>query len=661
MIHLHGIEKSFGPRLLFSDVDWHIKRGQRVGLIGPNGVGKTTLMRMIVGELQPDGGSISIGKDVTLGYLPQEIATLRGTTVYQEAERGLDEVVALAARLKEIEARLESASVEETPALMETWSRLHQRFETLEGFQAQNRIEEVLQGLGFKATDFHRDCGELSGGWQMRVALARLLLQQPDILLLDEPTNHLDLETLIWLENFLKNFKGSLVFISHDRAFLNHLASHIAELSCAGITVFTGNFDAYLQQASERRALLERQAKNRDRRAAELVRFIERFRYKATKARQVQSRVKMLAKLDQVELEHDEKEIHFTLPEPPKSGRVVLELSDITQAYGEKVLYHGLDLELLRGKHIALIGPNGAGKSTLLKLFAGVLPYQKGSRTPGIQTRFYYFAQHQIDQLNLKNTVFNEIQSAAEDLLPSKLRDFLGAFLFHSDDLSKEIGVLSGGEKNRIALIKMLISRANVLLLDEPTNHLDMGSRAVLEDALSDYPGTIVLISHDRHFIDGVCDEVWEIRDGRITPYIGNYSDYEERIASGDRPLPLPLHDEDPRKLQPVLPKIPEPAQPKSSTYKSKDDKRKEAEARQALARNTRGLKESIAQIEASIAEKEALLQKIRDEQADPAHYSDAQRIKEAILEANSCEQALAALYAEWERLSAELEAKLSE
>ncbi len=660
MIHLHSIEKAFGPRTLFQDVDWHIKRNERVGLIGPNGVGKTTLMKIVVGELQADAGEIIKSKDITLGYLPQEITVLRGRTVYAEAEQGLEEVLVLKKRLSELEAEMSRATPEETPPLMERWSHLHERFEALEGFRAQSRTEEILQGLGFKSSDFYRDCGELSGGWQMRVVLARLLLQQPDLLLLDEPTNHLDLETLVWLENFLKGFRGSLVFISHDRMFLDRLATDIAELTRSGLETYHGNFEQYLVQQSERRLLAERQAKNRDRRAAELERFIERFRYKATKARQAQSRVKMLEKLgDAPELAREEKTIHFSLPEPPKSGRVVLELADITQSYGERTIYQGLDLQILRGLHVALVGPNGAGKSTLLKLLAGVLPYSHGELIVGHQVKLYYFAQHQVDQLDLKSTVLAEVDAEAGDLTPTRVRDLLGAFLFKSDDLSKKVEVLSGGEKNRLALIKMLLARANVLLLDEPTNHLDMGSRSVLEAALADYSGTIVLISHDRHFIDGVCDEVWEVADGQITPFMGGYSEYEARVQAGDRPDPLPLRNQ-PKKPKPKPAPEPEP-QVVSTTYKSKEDKRRQAEARQLLSRETKGLRQAIEQTETQIAKFEEELEALRAEQADPAHYSDPERVRTVAKEATRIEKELEDTYARWTELQAELEAKISE
>ncbi len=656
-----------------------MKARQRVGLIGPNGAGKTTLLRFVAGELTPDSGTIRIGRTTTIGYLPQEVATLAGCTVREEARRGLVEVLAVAEGLSTLEGQMATAAPSETEALMVEYGALQARFEQLDGFTAESRVEEVLCGLGFGVDELDRDCGELSGGWQMRVVLARLLLQRPDVLLLDEPTNHLDLRSVVWLEDFLANFPGSLVFISHDRWFLDRLASHIAELAAGSLRTYTGNFTAYLKQAEERRAHLERQAKNQQRRVADLERFIARFRAKATKARQVQSRVKMLEKMDRVELEQNERTIHFSLPEPPKSGRVVLELEDAKVGYGENIIYRRMDVELVRGRRIALVGPNGAGKSTLLKVLAGVIPIQSGRREIGFQAKLYYFAQHQVEVLDVRNNVLQEVSEGVGGLSPTRIRSILGAFLFGEDDVGKKVGVLSGGEKNRVALVKMLLTPANVLLLDEPTNHLDMASRAVLEEALADYGGTIVLITHDRHFIDGVCSEVWEVDGGRVTPFPGSYTDYERRVARGNRPEPFPLHtDEAPRPAKRSRPEkraakpAPEPDKPNVQIdwgggggdvrrRKSKAQKREEAEARRTLAARTRGLRKAVEADEAEVARLEARLEVLRAEQADPAHYDDTERVRLAAREVGEADKALAAAYARWEAGAAALEAEEAE
>ncbi len=690
MIHLHGVGKGYGGRVLFEDVAWDIKPAQRVGLVGPNGAGKTTLFSIITGELAPDAGVVRIAREVTVGHLPQEVALIAGRSVREVARDGLERVLAVGRSLAGLESRMAHAQGAELETLMDQYGHLQARFETMGGFLVESRVEEILCGLGFALDRLDRDCAELSGGWQMRVALARLLLMHPDVLLLDEPTNHLDLESLVWLEGFLRTYRGTLVMISHDRAFLNGLCTHIAELSGEGLRVYTGDFESYLEQVAQRQALLERQQKNQDRKIAELQRFVDRFRYKATKARQAQSRLKQLEKLEgnRVELDAKQRTIHFALPEPPRSGRVVLGLENVRKTYGqpgaeEKVVYRGLDVQLIRGAKIALVGPNGAGKSTLLKLLAGVTPYQGGHREPGPQTRLFYFAQHQVESLDLKRTVLEEALVASQTHAPTFVRSILGAFLFSGEDVEKRVGVLSGGEKNRLALAKMLLTPANVLLLDEPTNHLDMASCAVLEAALGDYSGTVVLISHDRHFMDAVVEEVWEVADGRVTPFPGNYSDYLDRCARGERPAPLPLHDAAPAgRRAAASPAAPSPAAPAVSPpttapggpagaepvsidwggggdvrrRKSKDEKRVEAEQRQKRLAATRPLRDALEAAEKAVGTLEDRLTALRARQADPAHYGRPDEVREVAREVSEREAELAVAYERWESAVAALE-----
>ena len=555
-----------------------------------------------------------------------------------EVRKGLSHVLAVGEELRDFEEQMATTDGPALERLMERYGELQAQFEDMGGFQVENRVEEVLSGLGFKSTDFDRDCGELSGGWQMRVVLSRLLLQGPDILLLDEPTNHLDLESLQWLENFLQTYRGSLVFVSHDRWFLNRLSSHIAELSRYGLRTYRGNFDAYLKQVTEAQELLERRQKNQERRRAELERFISRFRAKATKARQVQSRVKALEKMETIELAQSERTIRFSLPDPPKCGQVLMELTDIDKAYGDNTIYQGLNVQLLRGRRIALVGPNGAGKTTLLKLLAGSLRPDRGERVLGFGAKPYYFAQHQVEALDLKQTVMREAQDVLENQTLTQVRGILGAFLFGDEDVDKRVEVLSGGEKARLALVKMLLTPTNLLLLDEPTNHLDMASRAVLEEALSGFAGTVILISHDRHFIDAVCNEVWEVDNGRVTPFLCTYSEYRQRVASNDRPEPFPLGRTEQTPHKKTKTEIPPKSlekndqTPKTIDWsgggdvrrrKSRTQKREAAQYRQSRSLERRALKVAYDRAENLVTQLEGELEALQAEQADPAHYQD--------------------------------------
>ncbi|MGC6417504.1 MAG: ABC-F family ATP-binding cassette domain-containing protein [Bradymonadia bacterium] len=674
MIHLTAIDKRFGTQEVFRDLSWHIKPAQRVGLIGPNGAGKSTLMRIIVGEDTADAGEVIISKNRKLGYLRQDIASIAGRSVRNEVRRGFESLLSLETQLRELEAEMTVATGSNLENLMEVYGQRQAEFERDGGFQMDSRLEEILFGLGFRAEDLERDCGELSGGWQMRVELARLLLKEPDVLLLDEPTNHLDLASLVWLEGFLQSYSGSLVFISHDRWFLNRLASHIAELSSEGLRVYSGNFEAYLHQAQEERELLVRRQKNLKKKAADMERFIARFRAKATKAKQVQSRVKALERMDKVEIGADEKTIQFTLPEAPKSGRVVIALEGCSKMYGTSVVYDGLSVELLRGQRVALVGPNGAGKSTLLKMLAGVTSPSAGRRDIGFGAKLYYFAQHQLETLNPVNSVFQEVREENESMSVTQLRSLLGAFLFTGDDVDKGVGVLSGGEKARVALVKMLLTPANVLLLDEPTNHLDMASRAVLEQALAAFTGTIVVISHDRHFLDAVCNEVWEIDDGRITPFLGSYSDYKERVQNDDRPSPLPLHQPNQHKVakkdahgelattqtksQVIAPQVSVSWSTKAGVTrrKSKDEKRRDAQRRADRSGEGKRLRQAYATAEKLVTELEEQLESLRNEQAQPEHYGDASRVTAVARQAASIEEELSTAYRSWEKAGAALE-----
>ncbi|HLE43511.1 MAG TPA: ABC-F family ATP-binding cassette domain-containing protein, partial [Methylomirabilota bacterium] len=556
MIQLEAITKAYGGQTLFRELSWRITEGERIGLVGPNGAGKTTLCRILAGLEEPDAGRVTRDRTTTIGYLEQEVAAAHAGSVLGEALGGFTEVWYLERRMEEVAASLATAPSE---ALTARYGELQHRFEALGGYRLETEAKTILGGLGFREPDFHRPLAELSGGWRMRAALARLLLLRPSLLLLDEPTNHLDLEALAWLEDYLGRYEGAVVVVAHDRYFLNRMVTSIAELGPGGLALYPGGYDDYLVEREARRALREAQAKNQQKRVAEIERFIERFRYKATKARQVQSRVKMLDRMERIEVEAETRQIRLSFPAPPRTGRRVIALRDVYKAYGDHVVYGGIDLEVERGERIALVGVNGAGKSTLLRILAGVLPFERGERVLGAHVAAHYYAQHQLDALDPRRTVLEELESVAPDAGQTRLRTILGAFLFTGDAVEKKIAVLSGGEKARVALAKMLVQPAPLLCLDEPTNHLDLASRERLEAALAAFPGTIVFISHDRYFINRLATRVVEVAGGRLASHLGNYDDYRaalERPAAPDLAPAAPAGRGERRRVQKVDPAV---------------------------------------------------------------------------------------------------------
>ncbi len=633
LIQAEGIAKGFGGQELFRDLSWQITGGQRVGLVGPNGAGKTTLCRILAGLEEPDAGRVSRARGATVGYLPQEVAGGAATSVLGEALSGFDDVWQLEREMEDAAAALATAPTEE---LTERYGELQHRFEALGGYRLEAAARAILSGLGFAASELARPLSELSGGWRMRAALARLLLLRPALLLLDEPTNHLDLESLSWLESFLASYEGAVVVVAHDRYFLNRMVSSIADLGSTGVTLYPGDYDDYLIEREARRELLEAQARNQAKRVAEIERFIERFRYQATKARQVQSRIKMLDRMERVEVEAASRRIHFAFPEPPRTGRRVASLRGIHKAYGNLRVYAGVDLDVERGDRIALVGVNGAGKSTLLRILAGVLPFDRGERTLGAHVAAHYYAQHQLDALDAERSVLEELEAVAHAAARTRLRTILGSFLFSGDSVEKKIAVLSGGEKARLALAKMLTRPAALLCLDEPTNHLDLVSREVLETALAGFPGTIVFISHDRYFINRIATGVIEVTDGRLTTYLGDYDDY---LAAKARLIDTPAERE--------------PAVPTPNVM---DEPRVvRAHSKPRVSREVRELRRRLDEVERQIHTLEERLTSLGQVLGDPALYADGERARAVARERKEAEEQVAWLMREWEALSTEL------
>jgi ATP-binding cassette subfamily F protein 3 len=641
MLQLTGAGKRFGPKLLFDNLNWLITPKEHAGIVGGNGTGKTTLLKVIAGMDALDYGSMTAMKGLRIGCLPQDGLHVTGRSVFAEC-------LSVFAELKDMERELESLTVrmsEVDPASAEyhdvadRFVRLDHEFRTRDGYALEAQVGTVLGGLGFPKDDWTRLTDEFSGGWQMRIALAKLLLQRPALLLLDEPTNHLDLEARNWLEEYLTNYDNAVVLISHDRYFLDVTVSKIVEIWNKGVHFYHGNYEKYLQQKEDRRVQLESAYRNQRDKIEQLEAFINRFRYQATKAKQVQSRIKELEKIERIELPPEEKTIHFTFPQPKPSGRIVAEFKNVSKQYGDKIVFANANFVVERGDRIALVGVNGAGKSTLIKLLSQTEPLTHGEYTLGHNVEVDYFAQDQYKALNPDARMLDDLGDAAPRTPQTELRNLLGCFLFSEDDVFKRIGVLSGGERNRYALARMLLRPSNFLLLDEPTNHLDMRAKDVLLDALSDFNGTVVFVSHDRYFLDKLATRVFEIGGGEVRVFPGNYEDYMWRKQGGAGAEPT---------LTDVLVGVP-PAEPLPMPAPAENvpQKRVNPLRLKQMQQEAEALEKKISDIEESIRATEQSL----------SEYVSAEQSQRLSEELEHQRAALDQVMSQWEAVSAQIEA----
>jgi ATP-binding cassette subfamily F protein 3 len=677
MIQLSGLSKSFGGRVLLDAVTWQITDRERVGLCGPNGAGKTTLLKMMAGLEEPDAGSVLKPSGLSVGYLPQDGLSHEGRTVFEEASSAFQPLLDLQAEIRHLEDRLADDSVPdgEHEAMLVRYSELQDRFRLADGYSIELRVASVLAGLGFSQADFTRRTEEFSGGWQMRIALARLLLGQPGLLLLDEPTNHLDLDARNWLETYLSQYPHAVILVSHDRFFLDAVATRIADLSLRTMTDYPGNYSRYVEERDARLERLRKTKREQDEEVARIKLFIDRFRYQATKASQVQSRIKLLEKVVPIEVPPERKRIHFTFPACAKSGRTVLELRHARKAYDQLVVFDDLNLHIERGDRIALIGPNGAGKSTLMRMLAAAEAPDGGVRHEGHQVVMEYFAQDEATRLDPSLTVYETLQAGSPVQMVPMIRNILGGFLFEGDDVYKRAGVLSGGERTRLAVARMLLRPSNTLLMDEPTNHLDLDSKDVLLDALVDYGGTLIFVSHDRYFVERLATRIVEVGRGQAVSYPGTYAEFLWRREHPDQVSPIAALPA-PAKRQPSQTgggngqparrpadsKKTAAAKPADKTAETgrnaagQDARRQERADQRRREREERARRARVNELEERIAGHERAIKDLEATMTAPGFYDDRAASQPVIDRHQALMWEVGELMHQWETLSAMLE-----
>ena len=640
MIDLSNISLQFNGRYLYKEINYKINAGDRISLVGANGTGKTSLLRIISGVLLPEAGNVYRQKGITIGYLPQENVTHKGKTLIDEAFSALTDIISLREKEEYLSEKLLDSNLieDERQDVINQLGEVHHRLEELDSYSADARVEKILTGLGFDEREFRKKTDEFSGGWQMRIALAKILISQNDILLLDEPTNHLDLDSLEWLINFLKNYKGAIVVVSHDKHFVDEITNKTLEIFLGRFNTFNGNYEAYLKFKEERDALLIQQYEQQQKKIKETERFIERFRYKATKARQVQSRIKQLEKVELVELPEEAGKIKLKFPDPPSSGRINIELLTLSKSYGSNKVLNNINFSIERGEKIAFVGPNGAGKSTLAKIIAGKINFDSGERKTGHNTIINYYAQDVADELDPNLDLIETLEESEPDKTPVFLRNLLGSFLFSGDDVFKQVGVLSGGEKSRVALAKILLTKSNLIILDEPTNHLDYSSKLILQSALKNFPGSLVLVSHDIDFLRPIVNKVVYIKNKELKIFPDGIDYFlSKRIE-------LQEEKEKNKSLE------------NFQGISRKEQKRIEAELRQKKYQATKVLIKNVRQLELKISELEIKERQLEKELSDPELYNKPELMREKNLQFNSVKQELTRLVEEWEKQTAELQ-----